>query len=261
MKAQTMRCAYEAANTVEAHMIANLLEQQDIGARVDGEYLTSGIGELPAMGLVRVMVSDTDFERARQVITRWESESPPQVTREPARSGYGFGGFVLGVALTAGVAAWGYRSPPAEEGIDYDGDGRLDERYFYEGRYLRKTQMDRNSDGSVDLIYHYDARGRLLASQADNDFDGHFEATGRFARGNLVTLEVDTNLDGRVDRRSRFRYGVLNQVIVYSRDGRTIIRREHYDSDQLRRAEIDTDEDGVLDTTYEYDPSGELRVQ
>ena len=53
-----MKLLYEAANTVEAHMILNLLEQSSLSARIDGEYLQGGVGELQAIGIVRVMVDE-----------------------------------------------------------------------------------------------------------------------------------------------------------------------------------------------------------
>lgn len=76
-----MKCVYSAATSIEAYMVLNLLEQEGIQGRVDGEYLQGGMGELQAFGLVRVMVGDDDFGRAQNVVEVWE-KSP--VENEPA---------------------------------------------------------------------------------------------------------------------------------------------------------------------------------
>ena len=50
-----------------------MLEQRVIRARVDGEYLQGGIGELPLIGLVTVSVADEDYVRALEVLHEYES--------------------------------------------------------------------------------------------------------------------------------------------------------------------------------------------
>ena len=68
------------------------------------------MGELPAAGLVRLMVDDEDFDRARAVIGRWES-TQVDLSRRPAAAAapraswlWGLGGLLLGLieALGAG---------------------------------------------------------------------------------------------------------------------------------------------------------------
>jgi hypothetical protein len=78
-----MRPVYEAAHGVEAHMIADLLRQEGIAGLVQGEYLQGAVGGLPAAGLVRVVVDDDDFDRARAVIDGWLAA---QVADEPRRA-------------------------------------------------------------------------------------------------------------------------------------------------------------------------------
>ncbi|HSH53522.1 MAG TPA: DUF2007 domain-containing protein [Methylotenera sp.] len=64
---------YNAANSIEAYLIKNLLEQQEIPAYVLGEHLQSGVGEIPAIGLVRVSVSDSDYARAKEIVDEWDA--------------------------------------------------------------------------------------------------------------------------------------------------------------------------------------------
>ena len=61
-----MKRVFQAANAIEAHMILHLLQQSGIPGHVEGEYLQGGIGELPAAGLVNVVVADEQAERAHQ---------------------------------------------------------------------------------------------------------------------------------------------------------------------------------------------------
>ena len=68
-----MKVVYEASNSLEGHMIANLLEQANIFAQVGGDYLQGGVGELQAFGLVKVRVNSDDFEQAREIVRQWEA--------------------------------------------------------------------------------------------------------------------------------------------------------------------------------------------
>jgi hypothetical protein len=68
-----MRAIYEPAHSIEAYLIVGLLSQIGIKAHIAGEYLQGGAGELPAFGLIRVMVQDKDAESARQLIDDWNS--------------------------------------------------------------------------------------------------------------------------------------------------------------------------------------------
>lgn len=67
-----MRVAYNAENSLDAHMILSQLKQVGIDGEVQGEYLQGAMGELPAFGLVKVLVSDDDYDTARKVIAEWK---------------------------------------------------------------------------------------------------------------------------------------------------------------------------------------------
>lgn len=100
-----MKKVYEASHGVEAHMIADLLRQQGIRGRVEGEYLVGAMGGLPASGLVRVVVEEEDYEPARRVIEGWsaqqaEETAPPQHRATAARWPYVALGVMLGVVLS-----------------------------------------------------------------------------------------------------------------------------------------------------------------
>lgn len=88
-------------------MILNLLEQHRIPGRIDGEYLQGGIGELQAMGFVRVMVADEDYDQARQIISEWEAIQPPEEESRPAtRTTIDIQLFFAGVIIGAALMYW-----------------------------------------------------------------------------------------------------------------------------------------------------------
>ena len=93
-------------------MILNLLQQQGISGRIEGEYLQGGVGELQAMGFVRVVVSEGDYARARRVIEEWEALEPhvEEINREPVACG-GLQIFVVGVVVGAWLMYWILKGP------------------------------------------------------------------------------------------------------------------------------------------------------
>lgn len=102
-----MKSVFEASSGLDAHMILNLLEQRGIGGRIEGEYLQGGIGELQAMGFVRVLVADEDYDEARRIVGEWEAAQPPAQEREPEkRTAVGLQLFVAGVILGAALMYW-----------------------------------------------------------------------------------------------------------------------------------------------------------
>ena len=65
---------YSAQNAIDAHIVKGMLEQQGIQARVNGEFLQGGIGELPLIDLVTVSVAEEDYEKALEVVREYENE-------------------------------------------------------------------------------------------------------------------------------------------------------------------------------------------
>lgn len=105
-----MKRIYDAANNIEAHMIAHLLSQAGIRAYVQGEHLQSGAGELPLGNLAGVAVDDQDVEAARRVIRDWEAQNAPsadapQQSAAPSAMQGLLLAFVCGV-LVGGAAVW-----------------------------------------------------------------------------------------------------------------------------------------------------------
>lgn len=69
-----MIIVYEAENIIDANLVKNALEHAGIPAFVSGQYLTGAIGELPPLALVKVMVAEIDWPRARAIAERIDAD-------------------------------------------------------------------------------------------------------------------------------------------------------------------------------------------
>ena len=65
---------YQANSSIDAKLIQDQLGFADIPSHIMGDLLQGGVGELQPQGLVKVMVDEEDFEKAREVVERWEGE-------------------------------------------------------------------------------------------------------------------------------------------------------------------------------------------
>jgi hypothetical protein len=253
-----MKTLYQAANAVEAHMLVDYLKQEGLSAQVLGEHLQGAVGELPAAGLVRLVIEDEQYEAAREAIGRWEAVQPadaPSVPREAPRRGRGLWRFTLGLVVgAASVYAW-FHAPIRADGIDHNRDGTLDERWTVSprGTFLR-VETDRNFDGKVDHITTHDENGRAKTVHSDDDFDGRFETTFRVHMGNVETQQIDTDGDGLIDLNYHFSSGVLQRADYRDPATGKTGRVEHYRLNQQTHAEVDSNHDGVLDTRIRYTP-------
>lgn len=70
-----MQIVYEAENIIDAHLVRGILETVGIAAFVLGEHLAGGMGELPAAGLIRVGVSNSDVAGAEAALRDWREAS------------------------------------------------------------------------------------------------------------------------------------------------------------------------------------------
>lgn len=252
-----MKLLYEAANSVDAHMIANLLDQAGISSRIDGEFLQGGAGELQAFGVVRVMVDEEVYPQARSIIESLEESQPTQeyATQSPApvRSSRptGLVGFFVGVAVTAIF----YHHPVTEDGLDYNDDGWLDEKWVYVDDRMSTYYKDRNFDKEYDLITSFDHRGLIKSEESDEDFNGTFETRTKYFRGNAILQESDADGDGFYDRRTEAEYGQIRRVQFYdpaiSRSAP--VKIQYFGPFSMEQVRMDTNGDGVLDTTQYLD--------
>lgn len=250
-----MKKVYESSTALEAHMVKNLLENEGVDSQIDGEYLQGGVGELQAIGAIRVVVEEDDYPQARKIIDTWESLQPDDDAdgAKTTKTSSATNGFVLGVVLTVGVAYFISSSSMTTGGIDYNADGVLDEKWTYQNGRLKETTLDRNFDGHVDTKYFYDYSGVLKKAEFDNDFDGIFEANLSYKDGNPISEESDANKNGIVDQRMKFKNGVLDQIEFIDESTGKIRKRQFYKLNKLVADDFDTNGDGILDSHYDYD--------
>jgi len=259
-----MKSVYEASNSVEAYMILDLLNMSGISGRVDGEYLQGAVGELPAIGLVRVMVNESDYAAAKKIIEEWDKNQPPESEKKgreiihPSNKKYsffsGFIGFICGAALVAIF----YNTPVTEEGVDNNYDGKIDAKWHYVGGIISKTEIDSNFDGKIDVIHKYNRKGLIDSSESDDNFDGKFDSEASYEDGNILWSETDTNGDGFKDYREDYKYNILYKATYFNHVTKKPVKIEHFDYFRIISAEVDTDRDGITDTFYEYDNIGEI---
>jgi tetrahydromethanopterin S-methyltransferase subunit G len=256
-----MKTVFEPSNALEGHMIQDLLKQRGISSRLDGAGLQGAVGELPAIGLVRLVVEDDDFQAARAVIDDWERSSAPDpvATPAPQRIGALVGG-IIGLLIGIGATAAYFRAPVNAEGIDHNEDGVLDEHWLSSaGGTPIRTESDRNFDGEIDVVWNYDGSGRIESGESDDDFDGRFESRFRYARGQMYVARTDTDGDTVPDMTTHAAFGVLDTVEYATNDSDRPVRVEKYRLGKLVSADVDTDRDGTLDRRQVYGAFGEVK--
>lgn len=63
-----MRIAYRAETLIDAHLVKDALEREEIPAFIAGEYLTGAVGQLPARDFLAVMVPESTLAAAEAVV-------------------------------------------------------------------------------------------------------------------------------------------------------------------------------------------------
>jgi len=67
---------HEPADLMEAQMLMSMLRSEGIEVYLQGADLVGGMGELPALGLLGLMVEDEDAQRARELIASYQQATP-----------------------------------------------------------------------------------------------------------------------------------------------------------------------------------------
>jgi hypothetical protein len=207
-------------------------------------------------------VDQEDFDRAREVIDRWEAtqvgDSSLRITgTKQSRSPWlwGLGGLVVGAGL---CFAW-LRVPAHQTEFDHNRDSLIDERWEYSlAGVIVIAEVDRNFDSKFDLRYRYDALGRLDADERDDDFDGTFEARTTYRVDQPQRGEADTDGDRLIDSVTHYTHGVTSRVDYLEPRSGKASRVEHIRLGRLDRVERDTNLDGIPDTLEHYDAQGQI---
>lgn len=258
-----MRSVFQASTGIEAHMIKHLLALEEIEAEVFGEHLQGGVGDLQAIGIVRVMVADHDFEQARQIIDDWESQQPPVSVEPTASDSRGFlniGSLLLGFVLAVIVMLAYLNTPTDSQAKDTNDDGITDQEFFYSAGTLQRAEYDDNYDGRVDSKYFYDMRGALKSSRADSDFDGIFDYHCHYENQTTTGCNYDSDGNGFDEQVELYRFGNLHTRWFYDSQTKRPVKKQVFSGIALKSAKLDTDADGELDTNIVYDEFEEVEM-
>jgi hypothetical protein len=245
---------YEAANGVEAHMILHLLQQSEIKGQIDGEYLQGAMGELPVTGNIRVSVMPQDADEASKIIAEWESIQSAEVPKKRSEtSSQKASYFVAGAVIATATMFLLFRFPGTSEGIDYNGDGKLEETYYWQGDFISKIESDRNRDGNIDLRSLYGLDGTIEKVEVDNDFNGTFEQSTSYIEGNPVVGRIDSSGDGTRDIRNNYQNGVLIEIELFDPFTNRRKKKSRYNAfGKLVESEFDSDGNGSFDLKIIY---------
>ncbi|MCG4454095.1 DUF2007 domain-containing protein [Pseudomonas sp. MMS21-TM103] len=71
-----MQRIYEPQDVLEGELLQAMLASEGIQAHLIGEHLLGGVGELPACGLLGLLVDDVQAERAHQLIATYNIAQP-----------------------------------------------------------------------------------------------------------------------------------------------------------------------------------------
>ncbi|MFZ6800704.1 DUF2007 domain-containing protein [Undibacterium sp. Di24W] len=260
-----MQTIYQASNGVEAHMLKNMLEQEDIPAFIEGEYLQGGVGDLPAHNLVRLLVVESDFVKAKSIIDAWtqlQEANPAETELKPRQQGNTVGLLFLGLVSGVVITSIFFRAPYSSAGTDHNYDGRLDDQWTYNAIGLPLlNEVDRNLDNKFDMITHFDKNGLMEYSEYDDNFDGVFETRATFEKGNISSAKTDTDGDGFPDFITNYKFGVVSSVEyinVYSGYPKKIC---YFELGKLKSCDIDTNLDRVMDKHVRYDENGDIETK
>ncbi len=69
-----MIIVYEANSSIDANIVQDLLSMEGINSHIMGGYLEGGIGEIQTIGVIKLMVDEDDFNKARAFIKDWENQ-------------------------------------------------------------------------------------------------------------------------------------------------------------------------------------------
>jgi len=71
-----MQRIYEPQDTMEGELLQAMLASEGVEAYLTGRHLAGAVGELPASGLLGLLVDDAQAERAQQLIAAYNAAQP-----------------------------------------------------------------------------------------------------------------------------------------------------------------------------------------
>lgn len=77
---------------------------------------------------------------------------------------------------------------------------------------LSCREVDLNADGIKDVVRYYNEEGRPLREEADRNFDGQLDSVTHFQAGRIVRREIDSNGNGRIDTKVFYENGRVARI-------------------------------------------------
>ena len=71
-----MQRIYEPQDLLEAELLLGMLASEGVEAHLAGRHLLGAVGELPALGLLGLLLEDEEAERARRLIAAYNAAAP-----------------------------------------------------------------------------------------------------------------------------------------------------------------------------------------
>ncbi|MBD9482196.1 DUF2007 domain-containing protein [Pseudomonas sp. PDM14] len=71
-----MQRIYEPRDLLEGEMLLGMLASEGVDAHLIGGHLLGAVGELPALGLLGLLVDNEDAEHARHLIAAYNAAAP-----------------------------------------------------------------------------------------------------------------------------------------------------------------------------------------
>lgn len=71
-----MQRIYEPQDLLEAELLLGMLASEGVEAHLAGRHLLGAVGELPALGLLALVVENEDAEHARRLIAGYNAAAP-----------------------------------------------------------------------------------------------------------------------------------------------------------------------------------------
>jgi hypothetical protein len=142
---------------------------------------------------------------------------------------------------------------------DTSGDGRPDVRKVYlvfdpgpdQRTILICREADLNGDGTKDVVRFYDDEGGPVREEADRNVDGEVDVITHFDSGAVVMKELDENFDGRIDTKIFFESGrpIRIERDLAGHDPKVFRtdRWEYIEEGRVVRIGTDLDGDGKVD--------------
>jgi hypothetical protein len=245
-----------AAANLEAHGIQCWINSDDGGGVMP--YLT-------APGGVRLSVRAADAEAAiallnaeaspaeiNQIETEAVASAPPETgpLKKPAWIEILFG-IVAGIIL---CLLYQSASNFGAKTYYHHVHGKVNKKWIYRNGYVAEFSEDRNLDGVMDYWVHYDAYGREISAEYDNNFDGKADEWWTFSNDGTDTLQKDTDFNGIPDEFCVYKNRIIQQVDMKPNGSKFSTTREIFQNGVLTEILRGGDSNGNFKEDVHYNP-------